>query len=162
MDDLIGVRITVPELLDQNACSAAISKYLPGIRWKDRREAPSSGYRAIHGIVRTDGVPLEIQVRTRLQDNWANLVESLADQRNDPGLKYGRGSPGAQIVLSELSDVQYEVEQNGLRLYMYRKKNENASADDRSRLLAEIQALDDAISRTREKAEIVIGKLKNL
>ncbi|MGH3157770.1 MAG: hypothetical protein ACRDNF_14495 [Streptosporangiaceae bacterium] len=34
----------------------------------DRRERPSHGYRAYHVIVYEDGVPVEVQIRTKLQD----------------------------------------------------------------------------------------------
>ena len=45
----------------------------------DRREEPSHGYRAVHIIARVDGIPVEIQVRTVLQDTWANTMERFAD-----------------------------------------------------------------------------------
>jgi ppGpp synthetase/RelA/SpoT-type nucleotidyltranferase len=37
----------------------------------DRREKPSHGYRAVHVIPRVDAHSIEIQVRTPLQDIWA-------------------------------------------------------------------------------------------
>ena len=40
---------------------------------------PSYGYRAVHVIVRTQGCLVEVQVRTYLQDMWAQIVERLAD-----------------------------------------------------------------------------------
>jgi ppGpp synthetase/RelA/SpoT-type nucleotidyltranferase len=36
----------------------------------DRRKNPSHGYRAYHVIVYEDGIPVEIQIRTKLQDTW--------------------------------------------------------------------------------------------
>lgn len=45
----------------------------------DRRADPSHGYRAVHIIVKIDRVPIEIQVRTKLQDLWANVMEKFAD-----------------------------------------------------------------------------------
>jgi ppGpp synthetase/RelA/SpoT-type nucleotidyltranferase len=55
---------------------------------KDRRAEPSAGYRAVHVIVTVQDVPVEIQVRTWLQDRWAQAVEALADKWGR-GLRYG-------------------------------------------------------------------------
>lgn len=46
---------------------------------KDRRADPSHGYRAVHVIADVKGTLVEIQVRTQLQDQWANLMEKFAD-----------------------------------------------------------------------------------
>lgn len=46
---------------------------------RDRRDEPSFGYRAVHVIAEIDGILIEIQVRTDLQDQWANLMEKFAD-----------------------------------------------------------------------------------
>jgi hypothetical protein len=54
----------------------------------DRRTNPSHGYRAVHLIVQKDRIPVEIQVRTDLQDTWAQIVERLAD-RWGRGIRYG-------------------------------------------------------------------------
>jgi ppGpp synthetase/RelA/SpoT-type nucleotidyltranferase len=56
----------------------------------DRRERPSYGYRAVHVIVYTESVPVEIQVRTKLQDAWAQISEKLGDTWGR-GLRYGLG-----------------------------------------------------------------------
>ena len=56
----------------------------------DRRERPSYGYRAVHVIVYTETVPVEIQVRTKLQDAWAQISEKLGDIWGR-GLRYGLG-----------------------------------------------------------------------
>jgi ppGpp synthetase/RelA/SpoT-type nucleotidyltranferase len=45
----------------------------------DRRAQPSHGYRAVHVIVFVDSTPVEIQVRTKLQDTWAQVTEKLGD-----------------------------------------------------------------------------------
>lgn len=50
----------------------------------DRRSVPSHGYRAVHVVVFPEGIPVEIQVRTELQNYWAQIVERLAD-------RWGRG-----------------------------------------------------------------------
>src|SRR6516165_3405873 len=45
----------------------------------DRRERPNHGYRAVHVIVFEDSTPVEIQVRTKMQDTWAQITEKLGD-----------------------------------------------------------------------------------
>ena len=56
----------------------------------DRRINPSHGYRAFHVVVYEDGVPVEIQIRTKLQDTWAQIIEKLGDAWGR-GLRYGLG-----------------------------------------------------------------------
>ncbi|SFF81904.1 ppGpp synthetase catalytic domain-containing protein (RelA/SpoT-type nucleotidyltranferase) [Blastococcus tunisiensis] len=46
----------------------------------DRVAQPVSGYRAIHIVVRIDGIPVEVQIRTRLQHVWAEIYERVADR----------------------------------------------------------------------------------
>lgn len=55
---------------------------------KDRRAEPSAGYRAVHVIVTVQDVPVEIQVRTWRQDQWAQIVEALGDKWGR-GIRYG-------------------------------------------------------------------------
>jgi hypothetical protein len=77
---------------------------------KDRRENPSYGYRAMHVIVFMDGVPVEIQVRTELQNSWAQLTERLGDTWGR-GLRYGEGpdepdAPSGMGTHDELTRAQ--------------------------------------------------------
>ena len=46
----------------------------------DRRASPTHGYRAVHVIAYPDRFPVEIQVRTYIQDIWAQIFERIADQ----------------------------------------------------------------------------------
>src|SRR5439155_5107176 len=72
MQDIAGLRIvddlTLPE---QDALAGRIAAAFGGAHVDDRRAKPSHGYRAVHVIAEIDGCPVEIQVRTRLQDLWA-------------------------------------------------------------------------------------------
>jgi hypothetical protein len=66
----------------------------------DRRDKPSHGYRAVHVIVYEDSTPMEIQVRTKLQDAWAQISEKLGDLWGR-GLRYGDGPdlPDSPVAL---------------------------------------------------------------
>lgn len=66
----------------------------------DRRETPSHGYRAVHIIVFPDGVPVEIQLRTKLQDSWAQITEKLGDAWGR-GLRYGLGPDDPDTPLAQ-------------------------------------------------------------
>ena len=103
-----------------------------GSRWRviDRREDPRFGYRALHLVVFVDDLPVEIQIRTELQDTWAQIVERLAD-RWGRGIRYGEDPEhpdsivrsGKVVVtrrqhlatLTALSDAIWLVEQSRRR-----------------------------------------------
>jgi ppGpp synthetase/RelA/SpoT-type nucleotidyltranferase len=110
MDDLVGCRIVVPNRSVQDAVRADLSVFLAPIRWIDRVSTPSSGYRAVHGVRRVNGFPLEVQIRTSLQDAWANLSESLAD-RFGQSVKYGGGPHQVRETLDELSEQVRTLEE---------------------------------------------------
>jgi ppGpp synthetase/RelA/SpoT-type nucleotidyltranferase len=57
-------------------------------RLTDRRENPSFGYRAVHVVVYSFGLPVEVQVRTLGQQLWANFYERLGDVFGR-GIRYG-------------------------------------------------------------------------
>ncbi len=62
----------------------------------------ADGYRAIHIVAKEDKKFYEIQLRTYAQDVWANLVESLSDEKNT--LKYG-GSEQEQPLMNKLKEL---------------------------------------------------------
>jgi ppGpp synthetase/RelA/SpoT-type nucleotidyltranferase len=85
----------------------------------DRRAQPVKGYRAVHVIVYPDGFPIEIQVRTRWQHQWAEWYERLADQYGR-GIRYGQppleGGQAAQQTVDwmlGLADQIAQTEQSG-------------------------------------------------
>jgi ppGpp synthetase/RelA/SpoT-type nucleotidyltranferase len=93
IQDLAGLRIVADvdrrgqdELVRRVVAEFSEESRLP--RVIDRREAPSHGYTAVHIVVFPDGLPVEVQVRTRLQHEWAEMFEKLAD-RFGRGIRYG-------------------------------------------------------------------------
>jgi ppGpp synthetase/RelA/SpoT-type nucleotidyltranferase len=95
VQDLAGARIVVRDLAAQDEARDKISQFYASrghaCREVDRRADPRFGYKAVHLIVRLDEILVEIQVRTELQDTWAQIVERLAD-RWGRGIRYG-GDP---------------------------------------------------------------------
>ena len=79
-----------------------IFKFYPEAQIDDLRVEPSHGYRAVHVIVKVAGVPVDIQVRTPLQNGWAQATESLADSF-DPEIKYGGGPDIIRNILERVS-----------------------------------------------------------
>lgn len=83
VQDLAGARIIVPHRPAQDEALADLSKHFEAQGYKckehDRRRRPSFGYRAVHLVVQVGDIPVEIQIRTELEDTWAQIVERLAD-----------------------------------------------------------------------------------
>jgi len=92
VQDLAGARIIVPDRPTQDDAAARIRSHFEGpdllCKEVDRRKDPSYGYRALHLIVNVGSVLVEIQIRTDLEDTWAQIMERLADQWGR-GIRYG-------------------------------------------------------------------------
>lgn len=108
ISDIAGCRITVPDLDEQDRVVSELSARLPSASVRDMRENPHHGYRAVHLFVKgPGGHDVEIQVRTAVQNAWANLSEALA-ARLDPAVKYGGGP---EIVRQTLLEESVEAAQ---------------------------------------------------
>jgi len=91
IDDLAGARIVRDmTLAGQDALVAQLRDLWPTAKLVDRRAAPMHGYRAVHLVPKIAGCRVEVQVRTHLQDLWAQAMESLGDQWGR-GVRYGLG-----------------------------------------------------------------------
>jgi ppGpp synthetase/RelA/SpoT-type nucleotidyltranferase len=92
VQDLAGARFVVDDLTAQDMARDKIREFYSGegcpVIVTDRRTDPSYGYRAVHVRVTIQAMPVEIQIRTELQDSWAQIVERLAD-RWGRGIRYG-------------------------------------------------------------------------
>ncbi len=76
MEDIGGVRAILPSQEAADDISRRLRKNWKVRRYRDYvREPKESGYRALHLIVVKQGVKIEVQLRTYLQDFWANQVE---------------------------------------------------------------------------------------
>lgn len=87
IQDIAGVRFEADmSLSEQDAIVTAVSGYFEDLGWNTsaidyRRDGGHSGYRAVHVVLERSPVgKVEIQVRTHLQGQWANMYEALADR----------------------------------------------------------------------------------
>jgi putative GTP pyrophosphokinase len=109
MQDIAGCRLIVQDLATQDEVVERLKELFDKLTIDDRRERPSHGYRAVHVIVNYSGKLIEIQIRTSLQDGWAQFSEKLSDVV-DRGIKYGGGDSEVVSLLAILSDVTWDVE----------------------------------------------------
>lgn len=110
VQDILGLRFVADDLKQQDALMVELTRIFPEARPQDRRLSPQYGYRAVHLIVKVNGLPVEIQVRSQLQQNWAQYSEMIADQRGQE-LKYGGGSIEIRSFLEKLSLQAAQLEQ---------------------------------------------------
>ncbi len=108
LEDIAGCRV-VPTMREQHQVLDRIRSGWEMVRERDYRTSPRDGYRAIHIVVRAQGRPVEVQVRTELEDLWANVSEALAE-RLDPEIKYGGGPTGIRQLLGGMSSFCEKVD----------------------------------------------------
>jgi hypothetical protein len=119
MQDLAGARAVVEMTRgDQDALVEQITARFENPRVVDRRARPSHGYRAVHIIAKVGGRPVEIQIRTRMQDLWAQIVERLADGWGR-GIRYGEppldpdrriGTITRQMIVRNLMELADDID----------------------------------------------------
>ncbi len=116
MQDIAGCRLIVGDVIEQDGVLERLLQ-LPweGTNVDDRRFRPSHGYRAVHIIVTAAGHPVEIQVRTELQDLWAQISEKTADQYGLE-VKYGGGPDVVKDFLTRLAGQVAQIEDLLMRL----------------------------------------------
>ena len=102
IQDIGGCRVVVPEAGDAYDVAAGLAdsniRHRPLHRANYIQEPRRSGYRSLHLVyqyntdraVRYDGLKIEIQLRSRLQHQWATAVETVGTFIGDE-LKSGRG-----------------------------------------------------------------------
>lgn len=109
IQDIAGLRIVVTNLRQQRALIGALKRLSSLRRVIDRQQAPIVGYHAIHVVLTCDGLPIELQVRTLLQNYFAQLVENV--DREHPGVKYGVGQrPDLVLVCAQVGNAFNEIE----------------------------------------------------
>ena len=109
LEDIAGCRVVLPTLHEQRQVFDRLRPRWEVMRDRDYQVRPRDGYRALHIVVRARGWPVEVQLRTELEDLWANVSEALAE-RLDPELKYGGGPPDVRQLLGNMSSYCEQVD----------------------------------------------------
>jgi ppGpp synthetase/RelA/SpoT-type nucleotidyltranferase len=116
IQDIAGCRLIVSDTVEQDRVVASLVDLFPNNGVVDRRQTPSHGYRAVHVIAKVQQKGVEIQIRTTLQQLWAELSEKLSDVY-DPAIKYGGGDESIKQVLTEASSAVAKLEKVELQLF---------------------------------------------
>jgi ppGpp synthetase/RelA/SpoT-type nucleotidyltranferase len=114
MRDVVGFRVIIDgDLNFQELIVNLLESHLFGNKPRriDRLHKPMFGYRAIHLEVQFQGGPVEIQIRTSLQHQWAMLSERAVGILG-PQIKYEESDEFSDIRsgLSELSALITDFE----------------------------------------------------
>jgi ppGpp synthetase/RelA/SpoT-type nucleotidyltranferase len=172
--DLAGMRIV--RIANRNEQDALVERVVRlfseesrAPRVVDRRAAPVQGYRAVHVVVFPEGVPVEIQVRTRWQHEWAELFEKLAD-RIGRSIRYGE-PPTPQWTAEELTSMgtnaqklavaSREVRELTIRLaitvadLVSAVEEVEATTPDSPKLLDNRRAVEKSLSTLREHLDAI-------
>ena len=112
MQDIVGCRIVVDTSKEQEDALDEIERIFPKADIKDLTNR-EMGYRAFHVLLNRPPFNYEIQLRTELQNAWAQLSEKLADRL--PEVKYGGGPPHIRVFLDSLSKeiADFERDETG-------------------------------------------------
>jgi ppGpp synthetase/RelA/SpoT-type nucleotidyltranferase len=109
MQDIGGLRIIVAKISQQRRLVETIMSTFPGSRIVDRIASPRANYRSIHVVINENGHLIEIQIRTRLQNQWAQISEKYADEYGQE-VKYGGGPEWVRHFLQGQSEWIATVE----------------------------------------------------
>lgn len=131
MEDIGGVRAVLPDQGAAYRVAGRLRRNWTITRFRDYVSNPKiDGYRALHLINLNRGRLIEIQLRTPLQDTWANAVE--ADARLlSPDLKFGGGSQVLREFYVALGELCAQADRGGPidRALLERVKDLQAQAD---------------------------------
>jgi putative GTP pyrophosphokinase len=105
MEDIGGVRAVLATQTDADDISRKLRKNWKISRYRDYVRTPKeSGYRALHLTAVKQGMRIEVQLRTYLQDYWANQVER--DSRHlRVDYKSGKGNDEVHAYYVSMSEL---------------------------------------------------------
>jgi putative GTP pyrophosphokinase len=164
IQDIAGLRTVVGGCDEQDRIVQKTEKCFTSLRVIDRRQRPSHGYRAVHVVVTVQDRPVEVQIRTALQHQWAELSEKFSDRF--PGLKYGELQVSSYYALLRLSEAIAIRETSEQELRELRHSEVPVDRDQlvrwRERLVDEgtrmQRHLDEALERSIASFKTFIGE----
>lgn len=154
VQDIAGCRVVVGGVVQQERAVMSLSDGFAGAEVVDRRPNPSYGYRAVHVIVRESGMLVEVQVRTALQHQWAELSEKFSDVF-DPNLKYGGGPEDPLRFLMDISEAVAKNEDFRLNLATFegeiaRRRGEHFGEGKRQAIEQQLQDMRRDAAQSKE------------
>jgi putative GTP pyrophosphokinase len=160
IQDIAGCRIVIEDIEEQESVTQSLKDLFPQAAVMDRRAKPSHGYRAVHVIVNHDGRLIEIQVRTRLQQVWAELSEKYSDII-DPSIKYGGGDSELQEEIQDLSTLSNAWELQGKEMMetVDSWQTEELSGDQRQHFSGMLEELRRDGQHLREAFKRAINRI---
>lgn len=112
MADIGGCRAVLRDLEEVQRVQSRYSGDAVTVRTRDYIAKPKpDGYRAVHVIVRYHGRLIEVQLRTRIQHEWAYTVESVTS-RFGLDIKAGGGPPPVRDWFAAVSEAM-ALEEHG-------------------------------------------------
>lgn len=98
MHDIGGCRAVVADEREIRDIATHLRRRWRVLRTYDYMDEPKphSGYRALHLVVLKDDHLIEVQLRTKVQHRWAELIEVV--DRQNPGFDLKGGSAPADLV----------------------------------------------------------------
>ena len=143
IEDIAGCRVVLPTMQEQHELLGRIRWELDVVRERNYQAEPRGGYRALHVVVRAQDRLVEVQLRTELEEQWANTVERLAE-RLDPEIKYSGGPPAVSEVLVLASNILGAFERAEDESPRLRAAIEGTPSDRQRTALIEVQRQYDS------------------
>lgn len=151
MQDIAGVRIIVKDIPDIYKVRDNIYKQFPHDIYHEKNyinEPKSDGYRSLHITFKVDnltktefnGLNVELQIRTKLQHQWATAVEIIGLYKKE-SYKSGLGDDKTREFLCLCSNL-FAISENTPIDEKYHNKNKNDLCKDLKKLNEELKVLD--------------------
>jgi ppGpp synthetase/RelA/SpoT-type nucleotidyltranferase len=104
MQDIAGCRAVLDSIDEVRRVQRRLARNRPPLRVSDYAKPRTSGYRGVHVVVEYDERAIEVQLRTRVQNEWATTVEQLTS-RTEYDLKNGQGPAEVHTLLRAISEA---------------------------------------------------------
>lgn len=167
INDVVGIRIVGPFNLDeQDGLVRFLSTLFDGRKQViDRRADPRSGYRAVHLVVHGYLARVEIQIRTRIQAEWADLYEGIADRWGRQIRYGGRPDPdpsGDYQARQELIALTQELSLEAIKAFEESEAAIPRTLASHLELADDVESLAQAISISQASEARLRGLISQL
>ena len=152
MVDIVGFRVIVSNLREQDLVTDSLTSQMPSARLLDYRDSDRP-YRAVHLHAKVGNAPYEIQIRTLPQHLWGEESESFGEL-----VKAGGGPGRVRSYLAELSLAILRLENEEASVSVFSGKSDLFdSRRPLSRKLTKLQRLFESIPSSSEARQLSSG-----